>query len=186
MKEIEVKAKITNINELKEKLIALGCVFWPYLIQEDSIFLPDGIEFWDKTKGTPILKIRDSNGECTLALKKRVFSENELIKLRSNVWIDDKQKAIDIIEHIWFHKVMVLNKRRTKGTYQDMTISLDEVKDLGTFIEVEKLSDDWNSEEIQASLFTFLQTLGISEEDRVKKSYDNLLNEKRWMEDMAN
>ena len=52
MKEIEVKAKVRNLEEVKQKLSALGCVFSEPVLQDDRIYLHNSIEFEDIKKGT--------------------------------------------------------------------------------------------------------------------------------------
>ncbi len=177
MKEIEVKAKITNIESLSEKLANLGCQFGVSLTQEDVIFLPIGIEFSEIVKGTPVVRVRNSSDIITLTLKKRVISENELIKLEKEVIVSDKQKAIEIIEHMGFHEVVRVEKKRTECKYKEMTICIDNIIGLGDYIEIEKLSENEKDEEIQDYLFSFLQSLGINSEDRVTKGYDTLIYE---------
>jgi adenylate cyclase class 2 len=111
-------------------------------------------------------------------LKKRVISENELIKLEKEVVVSDKQKAIEIVEHMGFHEVVRVEKTRTECEYEEMTICIDNIVGLGDFIEVEKLSENEKEEEIQDYLFNFLQSLGINNENRVAKGYDTLIYEK--------
>lgn len=178
MKEVEVKAKITNIESLSERLANLGCQFGTSLIQEDVIFLPIGVEFSEIVKGTPVVRVRNSNGVITLTLKKRVISENELIKLEKEVVVSDKQKAIEIVDHMGFHEVVRVEKTRIECEHEEMTICIDNIVGLGNFIEVEKLSENEKEEEIQDYLFNFLQSLGINSEDRVTKGYDTLIYEK--------
>jgi len=178
MKEIEVKAKITNIESLKTNLANLGCQFDAPLIQEDIIFLPLGVEFSDITKGTPVVRVRDSNGIITLTLKKRVVSNNELIKLEKELLVNDKQKALEIVEHMGFHEVVRVNKKRVECKYKKMAVCIDDVSGLDKFIEVEELSENENDETVQNHLFSFLQSLGINNDDRIKKGYDTLIYEK--------
>jgi|SRR3989344_4877620 len=178
MKEIEVKAKITNTESLYEKLASLGCQFGVSLTQEDVIFLPIGVKFSEIVKGTPVVRVRNSNDIITLTLKKRVISENELIKLEKEVVVSDKQMAIEIVEHMGFHEVVRVEKTRTECEHEEMTICIDNIVGLGHFIEVEKLSENEKNEEIQDYLFNFLQSLGINSEDRVTKGYDTLIYEK--------
>jgi predicted adenylyl cyclase CyaB len=54
-------------------------------------------------------------------------------------------------------------------------ICLDEVKELGSYIEVEKISEDDNANEVQNELFTFLESLGVNKENRETHGYDTLL-----------
>ena|SRR3989344_3746852 len=178
MKEIEVKAKITNIESLNERLTNLGCQFGSSLIQEDVIFLPIGVEFSEIVKGTPVVRIRNSNNIITLTLKKRVISENELIKLEKEVIVSDKQMVIEVVEQMGFHEVVRVEKTRIECKYEEMTICIDNIVGLGHFIEVEKLSENEKDEKIQDYLFNFLQSLGINSENRVTKGYDTLIYEK--------
>ena len=67
------------------------------------------------------------------------------------------------------------SKTRCKGKYNDWEVCIDEVPGLGDFIEVEKLTEDGDSEAIQKSLFEFLQTLGVTEADREHFGYDVIM-----------
>ena len=60
MNEIEIKVKVSSFTEIQSRLNKLGCTFSEPLIQKDRIYLPEGIQFPDKTKGTLFLRIRDS------------------------------------------------------------------------------------------------------------------------------
>lgn len=178
MKEIEVKAKIKDFDNLRAKLAEIKCDLIGHFTQEDIIFLPEGVEFPDIKKGMAVVRVRNSNGIITLTLKKRITAENELIKLEKEIVVNDKQAAIDIVEHMGYHEVVRVNKERVEGKYDGMTICIDDVEQLGHFIEVEQLSEDDNDAEIQESLFDFLQSLGVSKEDRIIKGYDTLMHEK--------
>lgn len=174
MKEIEIKAKIDDIEKMRGKLLALGCEFSQPLFQEDAIFLPVGIEFSDIIKGTPVVRIRLSNNNVILTLKQGVG----LIKLEKEVVVSDKNTTREIVEQMGFHEVVMVSKERIECKYRDMTVCLDKVVELGSFIEVEKMSADDDGEKIQKDLFDFLQTLGIGESEKVTKGYDTLLYEK--------
>lgn len=178
MKEIEVKATISDVGIFKEKLEKLGCSFGDPLIQDDSIFFPIGIGFPEIVKDTPVVRVRDSNGTVTLTMKKRMTSDNELIKLEKEVVVSDKQEAIEIVEHMGFHMAAGVHKKRIECAYQGMTICIDEVTGLGSFIEVEKLSEADNYREIQDELFDFLRSLGVDDSDRVTIGYDVIMYKK--------
>jgi len=73
-----------------------------------------------------------------------------------------------------YEQTVEVHKKRIKTSYKDYEICLDEVAGLGSFIEVEKMSDE-NGEKVQKELFDFLKTLGVSKEDRVFNGYDTLI-----------
>ena len=76
---------------------------------------------------------------------------------------------------------MVGLKRRIKTKLGDVEIVLDDVKDLGDFIEAEKIVSNENPEErkkIQSELCGLLETLGVAKEDLlVNQKYDIMLND---------
>ena len=179
MEEIEVKAKIKDINKTKEILEKMGCIFSESTTQDDIIFLPEGVEFCDIKKDIPVVRVRDSNGVIILTLKKRIENGNELIKLEKEVVVDKKDEIIEIIKNMNYHEVLRVNKKRIRCEYKDTDICIDDVFNLGFFIEVEKLSQNEDDLLIQNSLFDFLKSIGINEEDRVLKGYDTMLYEKQ-------
>ncbi len=179
MKEIEVKARIRNPEELRAKLTALGCQFSEPVAQDDTVYLQRPLEIKDGgQRGIVALRIRRQAGKNILTVKKQL--ENGLDKIEYEIVVDDPAQAHAMIEVLDFHQVSHVNKTRQKCTYNDLEICLDEVEGLGSFIEVEKMADEESdSEAIQAELFSWLISLGIKEEDRATKGYDIMMYEER-------
>lgn len=175
MTEVEVKAKVSSFTEIQSKLIKLGCTFSEPLIQKDKIFLPVGIEFPDKTKGTLFARIRNSNGKYIFTLKKQLNTEFENIE--HELVIDSPEEANEILKMLNFHEVLSVSKKRIKCKYDDMEICLDEIEGLGSFVEVEKITTEEDISRIKKELFEFLETLGIKKEDQVFKGYATLIYE---------
>jgi adenylate cyclase class 2 len=73
-------------------------------------------------------------------------------------------------------------KNRRKGMVGEYEICLDEVEDLGTFIEVEKMAEE-DIEQVRKELLDFTISLGVSLEDEVKRGYDILILEKQEKND---
>ena len=78
-----------------------------------------------------------------------------------------------------YKKANQVIKNRCKGRIGDYEICLDEVEELGSFLEVEKMAED-NIEEVRKELLDFVLALGISPEDEVKRGYDLLILEKNY------
>jgi len=47
MRQVEVKAKVTDLDGLKNKLVLLGYFFSPALFQQDRLYLPNAFAFPD-------------------------------------------------------------------------------------------------------------------------------------------
>ncbi|MBI5621844.1 class IV adenylate cyclase [Candidatus Falkowbacteria bacterium] len=176
MKEVEVKAKVHDQNMIRTKLQALGCVLSEPIRQHDQVFLTAGMTLDQVSRGDCILRIRQTDHEIILTLKKQLT--NELDNVELELLITDPITAKSLIEHLGFEPVIEIIKTRQTAKYSGMNICLDTVEGLGDFIEVEKMTDAADSLAVQDELFTWLKTLGIAETDRILQGYDTLLSKK--------
>ena len=181
MKEIEVKAKAGDISQLKEKFISLGCEFFDPVVQDDRIYLKKGDSLDNRYPGLVALRIRSENGKHILTLKKR--RENDLDNIECEIIIDNPDQAHDMLLHLGYDEVSHVHKTRHACSYNGLGICLDEVEGLGSFIEVEKMTEEDDGAAVQSELFCFLQTLGISEADRVTIGYDVLMHQMQNQKD---
>lgn len=173
--EIEVKAKIRNLDEIITKLKEIGCTLGEPIIQDDYIFNKKGIDLKNGPHFTPVLRIRKQGERIIFTLKKD--RSNELDCIEKEIDVSDKDTLKDIIELLDFEQTVEVHKKRQKAKYGEYEVCLDEVQNLGSFIEVEKISDE-DGEKVQKELFDFLKTLGINDEDRVFVGYDTMLESK--------
>ena len=183
MNEIEVKAKVANLSLLKDKLGKLGIKLSHPITQRDRIFFPKDLvgQFTDmKRRGkrtkAPALRIREQGKKIIFTYKIPV--SNNLDKLEFESGIDNPEAMTSICEQLGFVLHVRVNKIRRKASFNGYEICLDEFEDLGSFIEVEKMSDK-PADMIQKELWEFLKTLGIKEEDRQLYGYDILLEMKK-------
>jgi adenylate cyclase, class 2 len=167
--EIEIKAKIQNLDALISKLEEMGCVLSEPIIQDDYIFNQKGVDLKNHGHNTPVLRIREQGDRIIFTLKKNRNNELDCIEKETDVC--DRNALKDIIELLGFEQTIEVHKKRRKGSYGDYEICLDEVQELGSFIEVEKMSEE-DGEKVQNELFEFLKKLDVHKEDRVLIGYD--------------
>lgn len=168
--EIEVKAKVKDLNTLIPKLKEIGCVLFPPIIQNDYIYNQKGVDLKDHSHNTPVLRIREQEGKTIFTMKKN--RRDELDCIEKEVEVSDKNILKEIIELLGFEQTVEVHKKRQKGKYGDYEICLDEVQELGSFIEVEKISNE-DGETVKNELLSFLEKLGINKKDRVLIGYDS-------------
>lgn len=183
MNEIEVKAKVANLSLLEDKLNKLGIKLSKPITQRDRVFFPKDLvgDFTNMDKRgkrtkAPALRIREQGKKVIFTYKIPV--SNNLDKLEFESGIDNPEAMASICEQLGFVLHVRVNKVRRKARCKDYEICLDKVEDLGSFIEVEKMSDQ-PGEAIQMELWEFLKSLGIKEEDREIYGYDILLEKKK-------
>jgi len=174
MIEIEVKAKLKEPDKMLCKLQNMGCVFSENIIQEDHIFLSQGMRFADITAGINILRLRKENGAVRFTIKQH--RNNELDCIENEVIVNDFEKMGAILEMMGYYEAVRLRKQRMTGKYADYTICIDKVDKLGDFIEMECMSSEKpDGAQVQQELFAFLSTLGIRKEDRILQGYDTMI-----------
>lgn len=173
MKEVEVKAKVRNKGDLLGKIEAMGIKLGPEIIQQDTIFVPVAVISLPCDVGVPVLRIRSQGGKNILTQKIRLT--NGLDKQESETEIGNPGGMKEIVLSNGFKEMESFTKHRRKAKYQNWEICVDTVEGLGDFIEVEELSEDGDSEKIQAELFSFLQKLDVTEADCEHFGYDVLI-----------
>ena len=173
MREIEVKARVSNIKLLIDTASKMGIYFGKPNIQEDTIFEP-GI-----TKEDPnwnIFRIRKQDDKILLNMKYKA-SQSSQDNHELETLIDNPKTVRQMLNRLGYPSCLNIRKNRRTAKYNNLEICLDEVDNLGNFIEVEKMcKDDANAEDVQSELWDFLLILGIKPKDRVYKGYDTLMH----------
>lgn len=177
MNEVEVKAKVRDLNSLQKKLQAVGIKFGEPIRQDDVIYSTGDWKFTQFTNDRNILRIRRQNKEVIFTLKRP--GKNELDSIEREVTISDAKQMEDILGYLDYKEEVRVSKIRRKAKYNGLEICLDQVKGLGDFIEVEKLTTEKDTESIQEELFKLLESWGIDRADRETHGYDTLMELKQ-------
>ncbi len=175
-KEIEVKARVADMQAVVRKLEAMGIALSEPVVQDDETFVDAAYGAYDTFQpGKNILRIRATKGGHLFTLKQP--QSNELDCIEHETAIEDAAQFRQALLCMGYQPVVHIHKERRKGHYQDYEICLDTVRDLGSFIEVEQIIDDatHSAEAIQSHLFAFLEQLGITKADQETHGYDTLI-----------
>lgn len=144
MIEVEIRAKIKNIERLKQKIIKMG---GKHLVSEKQV---DKIYGRDKDldnehkiiEGCFSARVRQKGGKTFVELK-------EIRRTGAGIEISSPLAKIDhgeyFLSKLDYKEAFTISKNRNIYSYKDFKISLDEVEKLGNFIEIEhcdKSGDD--------------------------------------------
>ncbi len=173
MREIEVKLKVNNFEELETRLKEKSCVLSEPISQRDVIYSLGGSTkgLANSKEGDVFIRIRYLKNTAQLNLKKQRSGEMDNIEYETEV-VDPKATHL-ILTTLGWSPVLEVKKIRRKGKLGECEICLDQVEQLGTFVELERLvDDDVSPEEVKEELFTKLELLGLSRSDEETKGYD--------------
>ncbi len=174
MNEIEVKAHLKNKEIIMQNLRDKGCVFEDAIVQNDTVFTQKigSFEIYDTNEIFLRIRIKN-NSKIIFTAKKTLHTGLDCLEYETE--ISSYKQMYDALIIMGYKEALRINKTRIITHYNGCEICIDEVEDLGSFIEMEKLCEEGDSKKIQEELFGFLQSVGVSKDDRVFNGYDDLL-----------
>jgi adenylate cyclase class 2 len=175
MKEIEVKAYLKNRELVVENLTKLGCVFDEAIFQDSMDFsLVQNPTLTQYLAGGIFLRIRTTNNKHVFSIKKPIVGEHQLSKIEHETEITNRAELEKLLGVMGYFPALQIKKERVIGHLNGYEICLDEVENIGSFIEVEKMSDE-DPKIVRAQLEQFLFSIGVSPEDETHDGYDILM-----------
>jgi adenylate cyclase class 2 len=176
MIEVEVKARARE--DTAEKIAALGATLQK---EEHHIDLYFNSPLRDFTVSDEALRIRIKEEGARLTYKGPKLDRETKSRLEMTVKIDDPLKMELILSSLGFVRSAEVRKKRTKYSYGNVVLALDEVEGLGSFLEVEAEGEaDWKDQKVE--VLSVLSRLGLAE--TIRSSYVELLEEKRRSQDL--
>ena len=172
--EVEMKAKIDDMEEMKQRLESKGAKFEGEAQQVDAYYKPKGFDKRPNGPGDWILRVRTSGDEKSLTIK--VLTEVTGAWIEHETGIDNEEQARKIAETMGLINVFTFHKRRMFGRLGEFEVLLDDVKELGRYIEVALESDE--KEGTRQKIIDFMKTIGIEEKDVEKRGYGEIMGEK--------
>ncbi len=176
MIEVEVKARVDDPKLLERSIIEMGATPIGIETQADTYFNASDRDFG---KTDEALRIRVQDGISFLTYKGPKLDKISKTRKEVEVKIIDAKNMGQILTSLGFSPVTTVTKKRKNFRIGDFFIALDEVRDLGNFIEIEiSLKDAKNFDEKVQSIFKFMEKLGISRESTIRESYLEMILEK--------
>ena len=165
MKEIEILVEVFSpINKVREVLNKFDYK-GKKLVIDEYYYDPkrDNLKPDKNNKLYECLRLRQKDGDYYITYKDDVFDNGKW--LYSNEY-ETKVESIDITRNIFnklgFIKFIEINNKRSIYEYDKYEITLEEVKDLGLFLEVEYCtSDDVDVKEIKKEIQEFIDSLDL-------------------------
>ena len=174
--EIEHKRRLTsNIEDFIKKLEKFGFELQSNLREIDTYYSRSDVDFMQTVE---CLRIRQRDGFAEVTYKPATHTENDvIIKPETNLPIQPGDAAIakQLLANLGMVRLVEVNKYRRSFQSSDFpqaTVAIDEIKDAGTFVEVEVLSDDETS---ALAMISEIETkLGLESTEVVTRPYRDI------------
>ena len=182
-REIELKFPLKNKEAVLAKLESLVGEPGQVVTQKDTYFNPPHRDFLEPEHVSEWLRIRETEKGATINYKNWHKEDNvESVKADEYETSIDEPEAMDrIFDVLQFKKLIVVEKKRQTWDYKDVEIAIDEVIDLGSFIEIEAKGNFESEEAAEKHLYDILKELGAEVGEQDFKGYPMLLLEKKGL-----
>ena len=173
MIEVEVKVRLDDPKMVERSLIAFGATPIGIETQADTYYNAPDRDFGETDEA---LRIRGQDKEFFLTYKGPKMDTISKTRKEVEVSINDAYSMGEILSSLGFNPVGNVVKKRKIYRLGEFEISLDEVRELGNFMEVEFLAkgSEVSSEKLE-SIFKFIEKLGISRDSTIRESYLEML-----------
>lgn len=176
--EIKVKIKPSQVDSVRKKILALGATLKEKIEERDVYFTAPHRDFI-KTK--ECLRIRDRDGYLELTYKgpttKTMAKEKQFWKSEINIPLQSSKKEAEmLLESLNFAKVSEVVKKRERFVLVKQEITLDEVENLGWFLEIENtITDEKERQNALDGNVNLLKKLELDEKDIITHPYRDLV-----------
>jgi adenylate cyclase, class 2 len=173
VREVEVKYHLLDVEALLMALKSRGIELSAPVHQDDQAYAPAGWSYGDRKLGVSFVRLRTVYGRRTFTLKRP--AENALSCEEYETAVADREQMHSAIRAMGFHPTVRVTKVRRTAELPGLSLCVDEVAGLGTFLELERMvPDDVPGEAVQAELAAFVASLDI-EAERTDETYDSLV-----------
>jgi adenylate cyclase class 2 len=143
MLEIELKVRVENVDTVRDRLHLLSAVHGTDTLEHDVYFNAPHRNF---ARTDEAIRVRYSQGSCTLTYKgpkNRSFAVKAREEL--NTGIESGPVLENILMRLGFTRTADVRKRREYYTLNGASVALDQVEDLGSFVEIEVIAEETES-----------------------------------------
>lgn len=173
MREVEVKYSVSDLDALLAALKGRGIHLGEAVYQDDQAFAPLGWSFGDSKLGVSFLRLRTVDGRHWFALKQPGANAQDCLEYETEV--ADRQQMHEAILRMGYWATVRVAKTRRTGRHGEVSLCLDELEGVGTFLELERMvPGDEPAAAVQDELAAFVASLGI-DAIRTAETYDSLV-----------
>jgi predicted adenylyl cyclase CyaB len=173
MYEIEVKGqlKITT-DAAMEHLKQNDFVFGEAQFQDDIVFARSLTDITEPREGASVARVRTEDGRSTLNVK--TYTDTALTKIEHETAVESSDEAVALLESLGLKEIIRIQKWRQIGSCNNLTVCLDNVINLGAFIEFELLHDEHPNMSAQDELYKTAERLLPGQFTRLFAGYDEI------------
>lgn len=176
MIEVERKFRL-HPGEAKGLELELSTRHGPltYVTQTDVVFLYGMRSFDNFKRGMPVIRLRNTDGAISLAVKKSISHSGDA--LEHEVSVSDYETTMNMLHVMGFERVTEVTKTRGTVCSGQVSFMIDRVAHVGDFLEVETLVANAHSiDSAVDNIMSVASSLGLFPDRIETRKYDQLVS----------
>lgn len=188
MYEVEIKVRADH-EAVRNELESAGADSLGTVHQEDTYYDAPSRDFAETDEALRVRNqrsVQDEPGEeeqpasqeITLTYKGPLVDAASKTRKEAQTAVESEDGIKAILAALDYEPAETVHKRRERYALEDCIVTLDTVRGLGKFVEVEVTSDSVGSDDIDAardSAIAILRRLGLDPSEQIRTSYLELL-----------
>jgi adenylate cyclase class 2 len=175
--EVEAKAYLEDSEKVMKELIDLGAREIYFTVQRDTYYHHPSRDFGVTDEA---LRIREEQGRAFITYKGPKLDDLTKSREELEVPLVDPRPLGMLLLRLGFEPLAVVEKRRRGFLHNALEVTIDEVRGLGLFLEVEAKECE-DLEEGRERVLGLLENLSLDRLER--RSYLELLLERKTLEE---
>ncbi len=172
--EVEIKVHVSDLDPIRQRILESGAKMVQMVTQIDVYLSHPCRDFSITDEALRLRTTIDANDKKRFEITYKGPKIDTTTKTRAeiNLHLDDIEKTLMLLTYLGFKEVATIKKQRELFRNVNVSISLDNVQCIGTFIEIETIVQ--TEEEIdmaRSNLFDTLTKLGLSPKQSIRESY---------------
>ncbi|WP_254274132.1 class IV adenylate cyclase [Haloarcula marina] len=177
MYEVEVKVA-APAAAVVARLDELGAEQTGDVVQVDTYYDAPHRDFAETDEAFRLRReTRDGDTEARITYKGPLVEAASKTREEFETGVDDGETADAIFGQLGFEPAATVRKDRRFYRYDGYTVTVDDVEDVGEFVEVETETDAEGVDAAREGAFDVLRDLGLDPDDQIRTSYLGLLLE---------
>lgn len=161
MLEIEIKCYCDSPGDIEERIRGIGAEYVESRSESDIYFNHPSRDF---AKTDEAFRIRRVNSKCKITYKGPKVSKTTKARIEHETAVEDFDAIRNIILSLGFVESGIIEKERKIFSLGESEVSIDDVKGLGVFVEIEIIGE--LKDEIEKELFETAAKLGLTRFER--------------------
>ena len=177
--EVEVKIAIDSYDEMEQRILNVGAEKINREVQIDSYYDHPCRTFQDTDEALRVRsrqplgkeEVDSRNGLVELTYKGPKIDRTTKTRIESSAMLNDSVEITSILENLSFKLVANVTKKRQFFSLPSITISIDDVEDVGLFMELESVVKTKDVDHARENIFTLMEKLGLDPSQSIRESY---------------